>query len=103
MDFVIVMEHSPDLCPHSNAVARKQFERIPEFNETAKQMGIEMVFGGIPVPEHKAFIVLKAASFETVRKLMVESGLVQTNTIKIYRTESFEEFGNEIKNSVPLF
>jgi len=61
---------------------------FPEFNEIAKKLEVEMVFAGIPVPEHKFFMVLKAHSFEAVRTLMVESGLVQTNTITIRQTES---------------
>lgn len=103
MDFVVVAEHPPNLCPHSNAVARKQFERRPEFNEMAKKLGIEFVFAGIAVPEHKTFMVLKAQSFEAVRTLMVESGLVQTNAVTIRQTESFEEFAKEIKTTTPLF
>lgn len=103
MDFVVILEHPPNLCPHSNAMARKQFERIPELYETAKKMGVEIVFAGIPVPEHKTFMVLRAPNFETTRRLMVESGIVQTNTVHIYITESFEEFSKEIKKTIPIF
>lgn len=66
-------------------------------------MGIEIVFAGIPVPEHKTFMVLRAPNFETGRRLMVESGIVQTNTVKIYITESFEESRGEIKRTTPIF
>jgi hypothetical protein len=59
MDFVVELEHSPDLCPHSNATARKQFDSLPEFNLMAKKLGIETIFAGIAVPEHKTFMVLK--------------------------------------------
>lgn len=103
MDFVVVLEHPPNLCPHSNSIARKQFESAPELYEMAKEMGIEIIFAGIPVPEHKVFMVLKATDFETARRLFVESGLVQTNTIKIYITESFAEFGEEIKKTNTIF
>lgn len=103
MDFVVVAEHPPNLCPHSNRLARKQFERFPEFNNMAKKLGIELVFAGIPVPEHKIFMVMRAPSFEAVRTLMVESGLVQTNTVTIRQTESFEEFAKEIKTTTPIF
>jgi hypothetical protein len=48
-------------------------------------------------------MVFRAPSFESVRKLMVETGLVQTNTITIRQTESLEEFANEIKTTAPLF
>lgn len=103
MNFVVIAEHPPNLCPHSNAAARKQLERLPEFYEIAKKLNVEMIFAGIPVPEHKTFMVMKAPSFEAVRTLMVESGLVQTNTIYIRQTESFEEFSKEIKTSTPIF
>lgn len=103
MNFVVVAEHSPDLCPHSNAIARAQFQRVPEFNEMAKKLGIEIIFAGIPVPEHKTFMVFNAPSFESVRKLMVETGLVQTNTVTIRQTESFEEYADEIKTTTPIF
>jgi hypothetical protein len=64
------------LSPHSNAAARKQLERLPEFNEMAKKLGVEMVFAEIHVSEHKTFMVMKAPSFEAVRRLIVENGLV---------------------------
>lgn len=100
---MVIAEHQPDLCPHSNAKVREQFERIPEFYKLAKKLGVALVFAGIPVPEHKTFMVMRAANFESVRQLMVETGLVQTNTITIYRTESFEEFAEELKKTLPIF
>jgi hypothetical protein len=63
LDFVVVLEHPPNLCPHSNATVRKQSERIPELYETAKKLGAELVFAGIPVPEHETFKVLRAPNF----------------------------------------
>ena len=103
--FVVICDHPPNLCPHSNVIARKRFfERgTTGLNEMAKTMDIQIVFAGIPVPEHQIFMVLKAPNFETVRRLMVESGIVQLNTVKIYTTESFEEFAEEIKKSTPIF
>jgi len=102
--FVVICEHPPNLCPHSNVIARKRFlERGNGLNERAKTVGIEIIFAGIPVPEHKIFMVLRAPNFETVRRLMVESGIVQMNTVKIYTTESFEEFAEEVKKSTPIF
>jgi hypothetical protein len=99
----VIAEHPPDLCPHSNILARKQVERIPEFNVMAKDLGIEMIFAGIPVPEHKTYMIMKAPSFEAVRTLMVQTGLVMTNTITIRQTESLEEFAQEIKTTTPIF
>jgi hypothetical protein len=102
MNFVVEFEHAPEFCPHSNAMVRKQ-SAITELPKMAHAKGIEIVFAGIPVPEHKCFMVLKAPNFETVRSLFVDSGIVQTNTVKIYVTESFEEYGEELKHTTPIF
>jgi uncharacterized protein with GYD domain len=103
MEFVVIAEHPPNLCPHSSAKAREQMERTPGLRELAKQLGIEVVFVGIPVPEHQTFMVLRAPNFESVRRLMVESGFVQTNTVRIRQTETVEEYRNEIKSTTPIF
>jgi hypothetical protein len=103
MDFVVIADHPPNLCPHSNAKAREQMARTPGIRDLAKQLGIEIVFVGIPVPEHQTFMVLRAPSFESVRRLIVESGFVQTNTVTIRQTESVEEYRKEIQSTTPIF
>jgi hypothetical protein len=102
MDFIVEFEHSPEFCPHSNTVARKQFEATRNLS-MAKKLGIEVVFAGIAVPEHKTFMVLRASDFKSVRSLFVKSGIVQTNDVRIRILESFEEFAEEIKSSTPMF
>jgi hypothetical protein len=101
--FVVVAEHPPQLCPHSNAVARKIMRRGPEIEAIAKRLEIEIVFTGIPVPEHQTIMILRAPTFEAVRTFTVETNFVQINTITIRQTESVEEFFDEAKYSTPLF
>jgi hypothetical protein len=48
-------------------------------------------------------MVSRGPDYRTVRRLFVESGIVQTNNVQIHVTESFEEFGQEIKGSTPIF
>jgi hypothetical protein len=102
-NFVVIAEHPPQLCPHSSAVARKTMAQVAEINAIAKRLEIEIIFTGIPVPEHQTIMILRAPSFEACRTFMVETGFVQTNTISIRQTESVEEFFNEIKDSAPPF
>ncbi|MGB6442040.1 MAG: hypothetical protein WBF81_01930 [Thermoplasmata archaeon] len=100
--YVGMAEHPPNLCPHSSTTARKQLESLPESDEVAKRLGVERVFAGIPVPEHQTIMVFRAPSFEAARTVMVETGFVQTNTITIRQTESFEEFTRENQGSTLL-
>jgi hypothetical protein len=106
LDFVAEFEHPPELCPHSNAVARKAFEEAVHdgaLDALAAHLGIEIVFGGIAVPGHKTYMVLRGPDYVTVRRLFVESGIVQLNSVEIHVTESFAEFGEEIKGSATIF
>jgi hypothetical protein len=106
MNFVVEFEHPPELCPHSNAMARKGFEEGVEggvLDALAEKLGIEVVFAGIAVPLHKTYMVLRGPDYGAARSLFVESGIVQTNSVQIYVTESFAEFGEEIKGSTPIF
>jgi aspartyl/asparaginyl-tRNA synthetase len=102
-NFVVVAEHPPQLCPHSNAAAKQIMQRVPEIEAVAKKLEIEIVFSGIPVPEHQTIMILRAATFEAVRTFTVETHFVQINTVTIRQTESVEEFFNETKDDTPLF
>jgi aspartyl/asparaginyl-tRNA synthetase len=102
-NFVVIAEHPPELCPHSNAAARKIMSNISGIEAVAKDLGIEIIFTGIPVPEHQTIMILRAASFEAVRTFTVKTHFVQINTITIRQTESVEEFFDETKDDAPLF
>jgi hypothetical protein len=102
-NYVVIAEHPPQLCPHSSAAARKIMARVSEIGDIAKRLEIQIIFSGIPVPEHQTIMILRAPSFEAVRTFTVETNFVQINTITIRQTESVEEFFNETKDSTPLF
>lgn len=104
LDFVIIAEHPPNLCPSSNAMIRKQMtEGFPQMPELAKKLGAEMFFIGIPMVDHKIFMILKAPSYEIARQFLVESRIVQTNTIHIFPTISFEESMKMVEKLPPPF
>ena len=106
LDFVVEFEHTPEFCPHSNAMVRKAFEDAVQggaLDALAKQLGIEIMFAGIAVPGHRTYMVLRGPDYAAARRLFVESGIVQTNSVQIHVTESFAEFAEEIKRSKPIF
>jgi hypothetical protein len=53
--------------------------------------------------DHKIFMVLKVPSFEVARQFLVESRIIQTNTIHIYPTVSFEESMKMVEAIPPPF
>jgi len=104
MDFVVIADHSPQNCPSSNAKVRKQLsEGFPQLPNLAKRLGVEVTFVGIPMVDHKIFMVVKAQNFEAVRNLIVESAIMQTNTVHIYPTVSFEEAIKSVEKLPTIF
>jgi hypothetical protein len=106
MDFVAEFEHTPEFCPHSNAMVRKTFEAAVQggaLEALAKRLGLEIVFTGIAVPGHKTYMVLKGPDFAAARSFFVESGIVQTNSVEIHVTETLTEFAEELTGSKPIF
>ena len=80
LDFVVEFEHPPELCPHSNATVRKAFEDAVQggaLDALAKHLGIEIVFGGIAVPGHNTYLVLRGPDYVSVRTHFVESVIVR--------------------------
>jgi hypothetical protein len=104
MDFVVVAEHLPNTCPSSNKKVRDQLtEGFPHLPELAKKNGVEITFVGIPMVSHKIFMVGKTRDYESVRNLITEAGLIQSNTVNIYPTVSFEEAMKKVEALQPIF
>jgi hypothetical protein len=92
MEFVVIADHAAADCPSSNGKVRKMMkEAVGKLPALAKSLGVEPVYMGAPMVDHKMFMVLRAPNFEAVRNLMIKSGMVQTNTSHIYPTVSIEE------------
>ena len=88
----MVCDHTPTDCPSSNAKVRKMMaEAAGKLPALAKSLGVEPVYMGAPIVDHKLFFVLRAPSFEAVRDFLVKSGMVQTQTSHIYPTLSVED------------
>ena len=66
MQFVVVAEHLPELCPTSNGKIRELMrEGAGEIPELAKKLGIEIV--AVPGPDHQVIGVFEAEDIGAVR------------------------------------
>jgi hypothetical protein len=85
--YVILADHSPDICPSSNAKSRARAmeglgQNLPNL---AAEAGV--VFEVQPLhldPGHRTISVVQAPSVEAVAKLVYDSGLSQWNTVEVY-------------------
>lgn len=103
MDFVVVTDHSPEDCPSSNARVRKMMgEAASKLPALAKSLGVEPVYMGAPMVDHKLFFFLRAPNYEAVRNFLMKSGLVQTQTSHIYPTLSIEDALKQASELTPI-
>jgi hypothetical protein len=104
MQFVILAEHPPQLCPTANAKTREMMKQgSNDIPALAQKLGLQILtlraFGG----DHIVLAVVEAADIEKVRNFVMESRLIQWNTIKIHPTWSMEEALEKADKLPPLF
>lgn len=92
MQFVILAEHEPNLCPASNAKIRDMLKQgAPELPKLAQRLGLNIITIRVFGPDHVILAVVEAADIEPVRDFAFQSGLAQWNKTRIHATWSFEE------------
>ena len=92
MQFVVVAEHSPELCPTSNAMTRDMMKQgAGELPALAKNLGVNIVTVRVYGPDHIILAIVDAADIEPVREFAMQSRLAQWNKVKINATWSLEE------------
>ncbi len=92
MQFVVVAEHSPQLCPTSNGMTRNLLRKgADELPALASKLGVNLLTIRVYGPDHIILAVADAADIEQVREFVFQSQLAQWNTVKINATWSMEE------------
>ena len=104
MQFVMIAEHQPQHCPTSNGKIRElMVQGSKEIPAIAQRLGVKIltlrVFGG----DHIVLGIVEADDMEKVRNFIMESRLVQWNTVKLYATWSMEEALERSSKLDPIF
>jgi hypothetical protein len=92
MQFVIIAEHAPELCPTSNAKIRDLMKQTAtEIPSLAQKLSVNIVTTNVFGPDHVIHTEAEADNIEAVREFIMQSRLVQWNTTRIHATWSLEE------------
>jgi hypothetical protein len=97
--YVILADHSPDICPSSNARSRKRAqeglgEQLPKLAQAA---GVRFEVGPLHLdPGHRTMSVVDAPNVEAVAQLVYDSGLSQWNTVEVCPTRPVQELMAEV-------
>jgi hypothetical protein len=92
MQFVIIADHSADMCPTSNSKIREMMRQgSKEIPGLAAKLGVKIITLNVFGPDHRSLAVVEADDIDAVRNFVVESRLIQWNTVSIHATYTLEE------------
>jgi hypothetical protein len=92
MQFVVIADHPPHLCPTSNSQIRELMKQIGrEIPNIAARLGVKIVTLNILGPDHRTIAVIEADGIEAVRDFVTESRLIQWNTTRVHAAWTLEE------------
>lgn len=92
MQYIILGQHPPDLCPTSNARTRERVQQMLTQMEAAQQKHqVRVRSGHVLGASHRMVVFTEAPTVEAVRDFVMETGLVQWNSLEIYPAWDLDE------------
>ncbi len=92
MQYLIVGQHPPDLCPSANETVRKlSAEGAAQIPELAEKLGVKLLATYVPMNNHMVFAAVEADDMDSVREFAFQSRLGQWNTLELYQVSTLEE------------
>jgi hypothetical protein len=103
MHYVILGQHPPDLCPTSNAKTRERVQQMLTQMEAAqKKYQVSVLSGHVLGASHRMVVLTEAPSVEAVRDFVMETALVQWNTVEIYPSWALDEALAQASTLTPI-
>jgi uncharacterized protein with GYD domain len=104
MHFVLLAEHTADVCPLSNARTKELLlKTAPEIPSMAESNGVKIVAGPFVNRQHLTVAVVEADKAEQVDSFIHEARLDQWNQVRVVPSLPMQEMMQEIADSPALF
>ena len=104
MHFVLLAEHTAEVCPTSNAKTRDLLlQTAQDIPNIAQRNGVTIVAGPLVNREHLVVVVVEGDRPEAIDRFLVESRLPQWNSVRILPSLSIEDGMKDVQESTPLF
>jgi hypothetical protein len=104
MFYVLLAEHTPDICPQSNTRTREFMMKAgPEMMNVAKRHGVTVVSGPYVSREHLSVVVLDSPKAESVDSFISESGLAAWNRVRVVPSQTLADGMKEMEHIKPIF
>jgi len=103
MQYVLLGQHTPDLCPTSNAKTRQRVEHMmTQLDAAQKTHNVSVLSGHVLGVSHRMVVIVEAPTVEAVRAFAMDTGLVQWNSVEIYPSWGFEEAIQQANALTPI-
>jgi hypothetical protein len=103
MQYVILGQHPPDLCPTSNTKTRERVGQMMTQLEAAQQRHqVRVLSGHVLGMSHRMVVLTEAPTVEAVRDFVMETGLVQWNSVEIYPSWALDEAIRQASALAPI-
>jgi len=92
MQYLVIGQHPPDLCPAANETVRTLAnEGAKEIPALAEKLGIKVLATYVPMTNHMVVVAVEADDANSVREFAFQGRLSQWNTVEIFQTSTLEE------------
>lgn len=105
--YALLADHTPDLCPGSNARTRAAAlegtspENIQKISE---ELGLSFVLPPMHLdPTHRVIAIVEAPTIETVTEFVMATGLFQWNTVESYPVTPIAEMMAAVTDFPTIF
>ena len=104
MHYVVLGEHSAEVCPTSNAKTKALLLEIgPQIPKIAEQNNVTIVAGPFVNREHTTVVILETDRAENLDTFLSQSRLNQWNRLHIIPSRTMEEGMQDIVEGTSLF
>jgi hypothetical protein len=104
MHYVIIGEHSPEVCPASNATTKALLLEVgPQIPKFAEQHGVTMVAGPFVNREHSTVVIVESDRAEDVDAFLMQARLPHWNRMRVIPSLPMAEAMKEVAEGSPLF
>ena len=104
MHYVILGEHSAEVCPTSNATTKALLLEVgPQIPKIAEQNGVNIVAGPFVNREHLTVLIVETDRAESLDAFLVQSRLHQWNTLHILPSQPISEGMQDVAEGTSLF
>ena len=101
--YVVRLSHPPESCPSSNSKIRELIQsKAPELSTISERLGVKIVAGPLVLgSEHEGLAVVETDRVETVNDFLLESGIVQWNSVRVSMAQPLQDALAELSKGPP--